>query len=511
MNRGYKRLSRLLGLAIMLLAAPIFILSLGLLFEQSRTLIHHEVSDYISSTLNTAVQRVCYYMNTVETDAKPTNFRHMANMLSEGEQPYQHAYYVLLDGDGRYLIHPDSTRLFRKTIFTDADPCVDMDIITVGHEMTAGKQGTVHIRRSGERYHMCYRQVPGTNWSLALVCPENEAMKDLNRLGYVIIVLLVIGLLLILLFCNHAVKQIISPIHQLIDTTQKMEDGQFDEIVPQSSHDNTVGRLQNSFRKMQQALNERMDSLQQQADTIRRQNEELQQTKQQAEETVRQKSRFVKHVIQQMRMPLNVITGFADVLGGSNAEEITITEEELSSIMYLMTSNTINMNRMVLLLLDASETDATGRLSCTRTEEVSCNEISRDVIDHIVRHFPQASIRFETELQDCVQILTNRMFLLSVLVEPLYNAVLHSDGEHITLRVSQTATTVRFTVQDTGPGLPPEMPEPVFKPFREIDNLLIGTGIGLSLARRYAIGLGGSLIFDTDYHQGCSLAIELPK
>jgi signal transduction histidine kinase len=290
-----------------------------------------------------------------------------------------------------------------------------------------------------------------------------------------------------------------------------MEDGQFDEIVPQSSHDNTVGRLQNSFRKMQQALNERMDSLQQQADTIRRQNEELQQTKQQAEETVRQKFRFVKHVIQQMRMPLNVITGFADVLGGSNAEEITITEEELSSIMYLMTSNTINMNRMVLLLLDASETDATGRLSCTRTEEVSCNEISRDVIDHIVRHFPQASIRFETELQDCVQILTNRLFLLSVLIEPLYNAVLHSDGEHITLRVSQTATTVRFTVQDTGPGLPPEMPEPVFKPFREIDNLLIGTGIGLSLARRYAIGLGGSLIFDTDYHQGCSLAIELPK
>ena len=100
MNRGYKRLSRQLGLAIMLLAAPIFILSLGLLFEQSRTLIHHEVSDYISSTLNTAVQRVCYYMNTVETDAKPTNFRHMANMLSEGEQPYLHAYYVLLDGDG---------------------------------------------------------------------------------------------------------------------------------------------------------------------------------------------------------------------------------------------------------------------------------------------------------------------------------------------------------------------------------------------------------------------------
>lgn len=510
LKRGYHRLSRQLSLGIMLLAAPIFILSLGLLFVQSRTLIHQEVSDYISSTLNTAVQRVRYYMNTVETDAKPTNFRHMANMLSEGEQPYLHAYYVLLDGDGRYLIHPDSTRLFRKTIFTDADPCVDIDIITVG-EMTAGKQGTGHIRRSGERYHMCYRQVPGTNWSLALVCPENEAMKDLNRLGYVIIVLLVIGLLLILLLCNHAVKRIISPIHRLIATTQKMEDGQFDEIVPLSAHDNTVGRLQNSFRKMQQALNERMGSLQQQADAIRQQNDELQQTKAQAEETVRQKSRFVKHVIQQVRMPLNVITGFADVLGDYNTEENAVSDEELSNVMYLMTSNTVNMNRMILLLLDASETDAKGKLSCARTDEVSCNGISREVIDHIVRHFPQANIQFETELQDNIQILTNRMFLLSVLIEPLYNAVFHSDGEHVTLRVSQTATTVSFTVQDTGPGLPPEMPEPVFKPFREVDNLLLGVGIGLPLARRYAIGLGGSLTIDTDYQQGCRLIIEMPR
>lgn len=511
LKRGYHRLSRQLSLGIMLLAAPIFILSLGLLFVQSRTLIHQEVSDYISSTLNTAVQRVRYYMNTVETDAHPTDFSRMASMLSEGEQPCRHAYYVLLDGNGHYLIHPDSTRLFRKTIFTDADPSIDMDVITVGHEMTAGKEGTVHIRLGSVGYHVCYRQVPDTDWSLALVCPENEAMKSLYRLGYIVIVLLVIGLLLILLLCNHAVKQIISPIHRLIATTQKMEDGQFDEIVPLSAHDNTVGRLQNSFRKMQQALNERMGSLQQQADAIRQQNDELQQTKTQAEETVRQKSRFVKHVIQQVRMPLNVITGFADVLGDYNTEENAVSDEELSNVMYLMTSNTVNMNRMILLLLDASETDAKGKLSCVRTDEVSCNGISREVIDHIVRHFPQANIQFETELQDNIQILTNRMFLLSVLIEPLYNAVFHSDGEHVTLRVSQTATTVSFTVQDTGPGLPPEMPEPVFKPFREVDNLLLGVGIGLPLARRYAIGLGGSLTIDTDYQQGCRLIIEMPR
>lgn len=55
------------------------------------------------------------------------------------------------------------------------------------------------------------------------------------------------------------------------------------------------------------------------------------------------------------------------------------------------------------------------------------------------------------------------------------------------------------------------MTEPVFKPFSEIDNLQIGGGIGLPLARRHAVGLGGSLTIDTDYHEGCRIVIEMPR
>lgn len=635
MNKHYFRLSRQLSLGIMLLAAPIFILSLGVLFLHSHYLIHQEVLEYTNSTLNTALQRVGYYMNTIETAANSNvwmieenyrpdslqsvsnrivrlnpnvisssiftvpdmfkayggkfsvysenkgdtvetycepeydylnkacyirpvisgnacwidpfedysegkvdhnkavatycrpirqddgcivgvvtadlSFSRMARMLNETEQPYQQAYYVLLGGDGRYLVHPDSTRLFRKTIFTDADPSKDRDVITLGHEMTAGKQGTIHIHLGGVHYHVCYRPVPGTDWSLALLCPDNEAMKSFYRLGHVIIILLVIGLLMILLLCNHIVKRIIKPVHRLIDTTQKIEDGQFGETIPLSSHDNAVGQLQNSFAKMQQALNERMGSLQREADEIRQHNDDLQQAKLQAKDTVRSKAQFVKHVTQQMRMPLNVIIGFADVLGDSDAGGSTVNKEDLGSITHMMKSNVINMNRMAMLLLDASETDAAGKLSCTKSDEVSCNKISQEVIDHVVRHFPNASIQFETELQDSIQILTNRIFLLCVLIEPLYNAVQYSDGKQITLRVSQTATTVNFTIQDTGPGLPAEMPELLFKPFREIDNLQIGVGIGLPLARRHAIGLGGSLTIDTDYKEGCRIVIEMPR
>ena len=195
----------------------------------------------------------------------------------------------------------------------------------------------------------------------------------------------------------------------------------------------------------------------------------------------------------------------------SRVDQEMVDSEELNNIKDMMNSNVIMINRMVLMLFDASETDATGKLLCQKQDEVSCNNISHEVLDHIRRHFPQAEIQFETELQDAIHILTNRVFLLCVLIEPLYNAVTHSDGKHILLHISQTPTMVVFTIQDVGPGIPADMPRLTYEPFTKVDKLSIGVGIGLSLAKRHAIGLGGNLTIDPDYHEGCRIVIEMPK
>ena len=186
-------------------------------------------------------------------------------------------------------------------------------------------------------------------------------------------------------------------------------------------------------------------------------------------------------------------------------------QEELDNIATMMKNNVISMSRMELMMLDASETDASGLLLFTRFHEVSCNKIAREVIDHVQRHYPHTNIQFETELQDTFHILTNRLFLLCVLIEPLYNAVNYSDGKHISLRVSQTDTTVVFTIQDTGPGLPADLPDMVYEPYTLPEDMPEGVGLGLPLARRHAKHLGGKLTIDPDYHDGCRIVIEMPK
>lgn len=67
MNKFNEKLSQKLSLGIMLLAAPIFFLVLGLFFLQSRYLIKEEAIARSNSILNTAIFQVRQFMGTIET------------------------------------------------------------------------------------------------------------------------------------------------------------------------------------------------------------------------------------------------------------------------------------------------------------------------------------------------------------------------------------------------------------------------------------------------------------
>lgn len=103
----------------------------------------------------------------------------------------------------------------------------------------------------------------------------------------------------------------------------------------------------------------------------------------------------------------------------------------------------------------------------------------------------------------------DRMFTYSR--EVLESNPKYSDRQHIKLKVNDTDSTVRFTVEDIGSGMPADKEDHLFKPFTREGDLSEGLGLGLPLARRHAKSLGGKLIFDSNYQQGCRVTIELSK
>lgn len=424
------------------------------------------------------------------------------------ETPYEDSYFMMTGDEGRYFMHPDTTQLFTKTIYSDADPQKNTDIFALGHEMTTGKQGCMSVWLNGEPCLVNYQPVPGTNWSLALVCPERSVLKRYYRLNYIIAPLIIIGLLLILLFSIFTVTHAILPLYKLAGKLQRIAKGHYDAQIATTQHQDVVGRMQNSFAKMQVSLSNHVNDIQKINDETARRNEELAQTSELAKEADRQKSLFIQNVSHQIRTPLNIIMGFAHVLKESKS---SLPEEEAKGITDMMYHNAQMLDRMAQMLFDSSARGTTQALYANKNEEVSCNEIANDSIMLTFEHFPKQSIYFGTDLPDDFCIYTNRAYLMRSITELLYNAIKYSDGLHVTLRVSEFGSMVRYIVEDTGPGIAEEECSHLFEMFTKANDLSDGLGLGLALTKRHIQNLGGDIYLDLNYHAGCRFVIELPK
>lgn len=624
-------LSWKLSLGILLMAMPIFLLSIGILYEQSKERIKEEAMKHAASVLNTQMQRILRAMNIVETatdvndwevtanldpdsilaysrfivmlnsqidgcsiSAEPNTFpkygRHfsvytvregdsvttvieepydyfekiwykkphlegkpcwvayydesdsleltldgmissyskplydadkhfvgvistdlslirLSKMITE-EVPFPDSYFVMTGEEGRYYVHPDSTKLFNKTIFSDIDPQQNADIFALGHEMTTGKQGCMSVRVNGIRYMVCYQPIPGTPSSLALVCPEWSILQGYNRLNYIIGPLILLGLLFILLYCSVTVAHAVHPLYRLTSKLHRIAEGHYDEQIPPSRYHDVVGRLQNSFASMQESLSRHVSDIQQMHAEMEQRNEELARTSEQAREADRQKSLFIQNVSHQIRTPLNIIMGFAQVLEESNG---MLPEEETKSITDMMKHNAQMLDRMVLMLSDSSIRGSMQELYANRNEVVSCNEVASECIGYTNKMFPQLPVEFVTDVPDDFSITTSHLYLMRSIRELLYNAAKYSDGQNILIRVTEMGSNVRFVVQDTGPGIEEEMAGRMFEMFTKVNDISEGLGLGLALARRHIRNLGGEMFLDLDYHDGCRFVIELPK
>ena len=619
-----------LSFGILLLAVPIFVLAMGVLFLQSRRMIREEAMDRASSVLTNSVQRVCRYLNVTETatnvsawlateylhpdslfsysrrvvqlngnvdgcsiSMEPNTFpqygryfsvytiregdsvktviekeyeyfekiwydtphkldkecwvvyydeadsleltlegkiasyckplyladgrfagvistdlslRRLSNVIT-AEKPYPNSYFMMIGQDGYYFLHPDSTLLFTQTIFNNTDVREHPDIIALGHEMTSGGHGCLKVNIDGKPCLVSYQPVPGTDWSMALVCPVNDVLQSYHRLTYILVPIIIGGLLLIFFFSSKAVAHAIRPLNRLVVQANRIADGHYDELLPLNNRHDAVGQLQNSFAIMQRSLKQHVTDISQLNAEMAQRNEELVLASKLAEEGSRQKTAFIQNMTHQIRTPLNIVMGFAQVLSDSMK---MLSFEDVKSILGMMDHNARSLLRMVQMLYDSSDVGISQSTRIDKQEKVPCNEVAREAIVYTNTHFPELPIRFETDVPDTLILSTNRLYLMRSLREILYNAAKYSDGQHVSLRISHTENTILFIFEDTGPGIAEEYREQVFVPFSKVNDLSEGLGLGLALAKRHVENLGGTLTLDTSYHEGCRIIIELP-
>lgn len=445
------------------------------------------------------------------------SFQKLRETILATHHPYPSSYYMILGPVGGYLIHPNNSLLFKKTIFTATDSVEHPDIVALGHEMISHKQGTMHVTFDDELCHVTYMPITDTGWSIALVCHDDDVLADYNHLTIIMIIFVVIGILVIAWITRKVVQRNIGPLNELMEATNKISEGNYDTVISSTNHKDVVGKLQNAFRKMQLSIMSHQNEIKLADAEIEKESAELEQALPLAQEVSKRRLIFIQNISRQFTMPLNIIEGLTRVLINNIASRqngksaLSQKSEEISQINTTLKHNVAQLRRSTLMLFDTSDTGVADTSRYQQEDVVPCNELVREAIEYIQKQFYIAPVQFDTELPDSTTIKTNRLYLERTIREMLYNAAKYSDGQHISLHLSQTDTSIRFIVEDIGPGLPKNSEEMVFTPFTKVDDLSEGLGLGLPLCKSHIDGLGGNLVYDESYKQGCRFIWELPK
>lgn len=551
MNSLRRQLAAKLSIGITLLTIPIFVVALGILFLYSHHLLYQDTATHANNILQTTSQHLRSELGLVENAVNSNAWLMEENFRPDSLQSICHRLLRLNRTPVTCQVVTDSVEMSNIKLGFSVDTTANGDTLfyysralrpdgdAVKGIVTAGlpiKRLKTIIKQAEQTFPVCeflllendqtfdtedahvfYDELPDTDWTLALICPDSEFEKSYRQLAHIAYFLFIGGLLLILIICYLLTRHTIKPLHKLLAYTKNIVSGQYAEVIPRSNHKDAIGRLQNSVVVMQQSLLEHVDSIRMTGEETKKHNEELARAQMLAEEGVQKKAIFIQNVSHQMRTPLNIVMGFADVLGESlaaqqdSASQSLLQDAELADITETMTHNAIHLRRMVQMLYDSSEYGTSQELFSGKSEYVTINNIAQECIEYTRERFPKTTINLESNIPPRAVVKTNHLYLMRTLRELLFNAAKYSDGQHIMLRISETISTIRFTVEDVGPGIPSDTLGMIFKPFGKVDDLSEGLGLGLPLAKRHALSLGGDLTYDVDYHDGCRFILEVPK
>jgi signal transduction histidine kinase len=223
------------------------------------------------------------------------------------------------------------------------------------------------------------------------------------------------------------------------------------------------------------------------------------------------KSRFLSYMSHEFRTPLASITSIADILiGGLDGP---LTTEQHRQIQFVRGS-VRELTEMVDDLLDLAKVDA-GRISISPEwfEMVDLFSALRGMFKPIVGS-GAVSLIFE-ETSAIPRIYTDDKKLSQILRNFISNALkFTSEGE---VRVSATLIgegRVEFAVSDTGIGIAKDHLPVLFADFVQLDTRiqkrLRGTGLGLSLAKKFAELLGGAVGVTSEEGRGSRFFVVIP-
>jgi signal transduction histidine kinase len=225
----------------------------------------------------------------------------------------------------------------------------------------------------------------------------------------------------------------------------------------------------------------------------------------------RHKSEFLANVSHELRTPLNAIIGFSEVLGERlfgelNEKQAEYTDDILSSGRHLLS--------LINDILDLSKIEA-GRMELEVTT-FHLPDAIENALTLIRERASRHGIRLNQVIDDRLGDFTgDERKIKQILLNLLSNAVKFTpEGGRIGINARQADGAAEISVSDTGIGIAPEDQPKIFEEFRQVgsDNAkkVEGTGLGLTLAKKFVELHGGRIWVESEIGKGSKFTFTLP-
>ncbi len=223
------------------------------------------------------------------------------------------------------------------------------------------------------------------------------------------------------------------------------------------------------------------------------------------------KSEFLANMSHELRTPLNAVIGFSEVLGKQMFGELNDKQKEYVNDIH-------NSGRHLLSLindiLDLSKIEA-GRMELDLTT-FDIRQALDNALTLVRERAGRRGIALDSEIDESLTNMTgDERKVKQILLNLLSNAIKFTpEGGRVTLTARGVDAALVISVRDTGVGISAEDQEHIFEEFRQVGTDYArkteGTGLGLTLTRRFVELHGGEVEVESELGAGSEFRITLP-
>ncbi len=318
---------------------------------------------------------------------------------------------------------------------------------------------------------------------------------------------------------RQGITQMVADVHADLDYVAGYQETRAELCVPLKRGDQVLGvldiqsEIQDAFTKDDILLAESL------ADAIALALEnatffkEIQGTAERLREVDRLKSTFLAHVSHEIRTPMNAVIGMTNLL----------TDTQLSALQreYVDSIHDSGEGLLAIIndILDITKIEA-NKLAI---ENVPLQVA--EIVDEVCQMLTPVAAKKGLVLhctyptEEAVVVNSDRIRIKQILVNLVGNAIKFTEHGRVELGAEcqpgdGVTYELRFSIMDTGSGIPADSLEKIFEPFNRLDQHTVlstsGTGLGLAISRRLAELMGGRIWAESEVGQGSSFYCYLP-